>query len=265
MDRMPRFIGALVLLLVSECIVSQAQVPGSSSGAESSSTSTSIPKVGGKVTAPRVIYAPDPDYSEEGGRDRIEVTCILWLVVGADGKPRNIRVQRVIGHGLDEKAIEAVGKWKFKPALMDGKPVAVQINVEVSFRLDGSQLDRFHSEAKIAELERKASSGDVKAKVKLAEVYLQGRGVTQNENEGYRLLKEAADQGLPEAQFKMGEYAFAHGNQPGDYIASYMWYAIAQHNGYKHSDKKLKEVASKMPEDNIKEAKQRAQDWKPSK
>jgi TonB family protein len=60
---------------------------------------------------------------------------VLWLVVGADGKPREIRVQRTLGLGLDEKAIEAVKTWRFEPALKDGKPVAVQINVEVSFRL----------------------------------------------------------------------------------------------------------------------------------
>ena len=60
---------------------------------------------------------------------------MLGLVVGPDGKPRDIKVQRTLGLGLDEKAIEAVSTWRFEPALKDGKPVPVQINVEVKFRL----------------------------------------------------------------------------------------------------------------------------------
>ena len=57
------------------------------------------------------------------------------VTVGPDGKPRDIRVARSLGLGLDEKAIEAVRQWKFEPAMKDGKPVAVAINVEVDFRL----------------------------------------------------------------------------------------------------------------------------------
>ena len=92
-------------------------------------------RVGGGVSAPRVIYQPDPEYSEEARKAKYQGTCVLWLVVGPDGKPRDIRVARSLGLGLDEKAIEAVKTWKFEPAMKDGKPVAVQINVEVSFRL----------------------------------------------------------------------------------------------------------------------------------
>jgi protein TonB len=92
-------------------------------------------RVGGGVSAPKAIYSPDPEYSEEARKAKYQGTCVLWLVVGPDGKPRDIRVQRTLGLGLDEKAIEAVKTWRFEPALKDGKPVAVQINVEVSFRL----------------------------------------------------------------------------------------------------------------------------------
>jgi TonB family protein len=92
-------------------------------------------RVGGGVSAPRVIYQPDPEYSEEARKAKYQGTCVLWLVVGPDGRPRDIRVARTLGLGLDEKAIEAVRTWKFEPAMKDGKPVAVQINVEVEFRL----------------------------------------------------------------------------------------------------------------------------------
>jgi len=92
-------------------------------------------RVGGGVSAPRAIYAPDPEYSEEARKAKYQGTCVLWLVVGPDGHPRDIRVARSLGLGLDEKAVEAVKQWKFDPAMKDGKPVAVQINVEVDFRL----------------------------------------------------------------------------------------------------------------------------------
>ena len=92
-------------------------------------------RVGGGVSAPRAIYAPDPEYSEEARKAKYQGTCVLWLVVGPDGRPREIRVARTLGLGLDEKAIEAVKTWKFEPAMKDGRPVAVQINVEVTFHL----------------------------------------------------------------------------------------------------------------------------------
>jgi TonB family protein len=57
------------------------------------------------------------------------------MVVAADGRPRDIRVARSLGMGLDEKALEAVRTWRFEPARKDGHPVAVQISVEVIFRL----------------------------------------------------------------------------------------------------------------------------------
>lgn len=92
-------------------------------------------RVGGGVSAPKAIYTPDPEYSEEARKAKYSGTCMLWLIVGPDGKPRDIRVARTLGLGLDEKAMEAVKNWRFEPAMKDGKPVAVMINVEVSFRL----------------------------------------------------------------------------------------------------------------------------------
>ena len=87
------------------------------------------------MSAPRATFAPDPEYSEEARKAKYQGTVVLWVVVGPDGRPHDIRVQRTLGMGLDEKAIEAVRQWKFDPAKKDGNPVAVQINVEVNFRL----------------------------------------------------------------------------------------------------------------------------------
>jgi TonB family protein len=87
------------------------------------------------VSAPRAIYQPDPEYSEEARKAKYQGTVVLWVVVGPDGRSHEIRVQRSLGLGLDEKAVEAVRLWRFEPAKKDGVPVAVQINVEVNFRL----------------------------------------------------------------------------------------------------------------------------------
>ncbi len=92
-------------------------------------------RVGGGVSAPRVIYQPDPEYSEEARKAKYQGTVVLWVIVGADGRPREMRVARSLGMGLDEKALEAVRTWRFDPARMNGQPVPVQINVEVNFRL----------------------------------------------------------------------------------------------------------------------------------
>jgi TonB family protein len=92
-------------------------------------------RVGGGVSAPRVLYSPDPEYSDEARKAKYQGSVVLWIVVGSDGRVRDIRVQRTLGLGLDEKAIEAVRKWKFEPAMKNGQPVAVQVNVEVNFRL----------------------------------------------------------------------------------------------------------------------------------
>ena len=90
---------------------------------------------GGGVTAPRPIYEPEPEYSEEARRMKYQGDVVLAIIVGADGRARNIHVQRSLGMGLDEKAISAVTQWRFAPAMKDGHPVAVQVSIEVNFRL----------------------------------------------------------------------------------------------------------------------------------
>jgi TonB family protein len=92
-------------------------------------------KVGGGISAPTAISAPDPDYTEEARRAKKQGTCVLWLIVDSTGHPRDIKVVRGLGFGLDAKAVEAVKQWKFQPALKDGRPVDVQISVQVDFHL----------------------------------------------------------------------------------------------------------------------------------
>lgn len=92
-------------------------------------------RVGGGVSAPRALYDPDPEYSEEARKAKYQGTVLLWVIVGPDGRAHDIKVQRSLGMGLDEKAVEAVRKWRFEPAKKDGRAVAVQVNIEVNFRL----------------------------------------------------------------------------------------------------------------------------------
>jgi len=92
-------------------------------------------KVGGGISAPTAISAPDPDYTEEARRAKKQGTCELWLIVDSGGHPRDIKVIRGLGFGLDAKAVEAVKQWRFQPALKDGRPVDVQISVQVDFHL----------------------------------------------------------------------------------------------------------------------------------
>jgi TonB family protein len=86
-------------------------------------------------TAPRIISKVEAEYSDEGRLARLEGTSILRVTVGVDGRARDPHVVQYLGLGLDEKAVEAVNKWKFAPGTKDGQPVPVQAQIEVNFRL----------------------------------------------------------------------------------------------------------------------------------
>jgi periplasmic protein TonB len=95
----------------------------------------SVYRIGGGVSAPVPVYRPEPEYSEEARKAKWQGAVLLELVVDENGVPQNIKVLRSLGLGLDQKAIEAVQKWRFKPGQKDGKPVPVSANIEVNFRL----------------------------------------------------------------------------------------------------------------------------------
>ncbi len=93
-------------------------------------------RVGGGISKPIVLFAPEAEFSDEARRAKYSGICVIEMIVDAQGNPQNAHVIRPLGMGLDEKALEAVRKYKFKPALKDGKtPVAVMVTVEVNFRL----------------------------------------------------------------------------------------------------------------------------------
>lgn len=88
----------------------------------------------GGVSNPIAVVSPDAEFSDEARRNKYQGVCIISVIVDAHGYPLNPRVIRSLGMGLDEKALESVQKYRFKPAMKDGRAVAARINVEVNFR-----------------------------------------------------------------------------------------------------------------------------------
>jgi bla regulator protein blaR1 len=91
--------------------------------------------IGGDVSAPKLVYAPDPEFTEKARRAKYQGVCVISTVVDAQGNPTQVQVVRHLGMGLDKKAVEAVKKYRFTPAMRLGNPVAVQVNIEVNFRV----------------------------------------------------------------------------------------------------------------------------------
>ena len=87
------------------------------------------------VSKPVALFTPDPDFSDEARRNHYQGICMIAIIVDAHGNPRNPRIVRHLGMGLDEKALDAVRRYRFRPALRQGKPVAVAITVSIDFRL----------------------------------------------------------------------------------------------------------------------------------
>jgi TonB family protein len=94
-------------------------------------------RVGIGVSAPTLIYHPDPQYPEEARKAHIQGSVALSLIVRADGTVGDVKVKKSLDKNLDENAIAAVKLWRFKPAMKNGEPVAVLVNAEVNFRLNG--------------------------------------------------------------------------------------------------------------------------------
>jgi protein TonB len=90
----------------------------------------------GATTAPKIIHAAQPEYTAEARDAKLEGAVVVSAVIGVDGVPSEMKVVRGLGKGLDEKAIECAGKWRFKPASnYFGEPSPAKVTLEVNFRL----------------------------------------------------------------------------------------------------------------------------------
>jgi protein TonB len=90
---------------------------------------------GNGVKAPVLIFAPSAEFSDEARRNKYQGVCMITVVVDAQGVPHNPVVVQRLGEGLDEKALEVIPRYRFKPGLKDGRPVPTRITIEVNFRL----------------------------------------------------------------------------------------------------------------------------------
>jgi TonB family protein len=128
-------------------------MPGQETGGDAKATSpTPNPDASGKyhlgdgVTAPKLIYSVDPEFTDEARHKRLEGVVVVALTVDTAGNPQDVRVSRSMAEdvskkykqiavGLDEKAVEAVKQYRFEAGQYRGKPVPVEIEVHVNFRI----------------------------------------------------------------------------------------------------------------------------------
>ena len=130
-----QFAAAAFLLQTAPPNPGSQQAPPAPSQSTDKQTGSGVYKVGGEVTAPVPVDRPEPKYSEKARRAKYQGTVVVGIVVGASGDVTDARIVRPLGLGLDEKALETVRTWKFKPAMRNGVPVPVRVIVEVNFRL----------------------------------------------------------------------------------------------------------------------------------
>jgi TonB family protein len=97
-------------------------------------TGDRVYKVGGGVSPPRLLYRVAPGFTKEARAAKLYGTVVLYVEIDPTGRATNFKVTQGLGLGLDEKAVEAVKKWKFKPGEKDGTPVTVAATIEVNFR-----------------------------------------------------------------------------------------------------------------------------------
>jgi len=96
-------------------------------------TGGGVYNIGGGVSKPIPLYTPEPEFSEEARKAKFSGSVQVFCIVDEQGKPTNVKVVRGVGMGLDEKAVENVQTYRFKPAMKNGKPVAVKMWIDVSF------------------------------------------------------------------------------------------------------------------------------------
>ncbi len=232
-------------------------------------------KVGGDVAPPRVIAAPDPAYPKQARVAQHEGTVVLWVVIGSDGTVHDVKVARSLILDLDKAATNAVRKWTFQPAMLNGKPVSVQINVEVNFRLYSDEVQEAALSAILSQhatksgdvtaLQEQASTGDGQAQLLLGCIYFHGiQGISGNRGEAINWWVHAAEQNIAEAQFLLAE-AFQNGTGVArDTVEAYKWFYIAHASGYAAAGVQLDELEKKLGRKRIMRAKQAAQEWQQS-
>jgi TonB family protein len=195
-------------------------------------------RIGPGVTPPRIVHKVEPEYSPLARADRVQGTAVFGLVVNERGLPEDIQVISPLGFGLDEKAEEALNKWRFAPGTKDGKPVPVIAQVQVNFRFPriwfDAKAEQRRTSFNLALKNLDGTSADVKsnavktiqdlAQEKFAPAtYLVGlwemngdNNVIKDTSEGWMLIQKAADQNFGPALYEVAIRSIRSGASPGD-------------------------------------------------
>ena len=133
-----QMVAQVVVALVAGCGVAADYVAGTALGGQTPDTGPNTvyrvgDRVGGNVTTPLLIHSVEQEYTEAARNAKISGMVLVNLIVEPNGNPSHIRVVRGLGMGLDEKAIQAVQQYKFKPGMKSGKPVRVELNISLNF------------------------------------------------------------------------------------------------------------------------------------
>jgi len=109
--------------------------PTGHTGQNPSKSTAALPppiyKVGGSVAAPKLVYAPDPEFP---GRHGAGGVVVVSCVVDVKGQPKQVVVVRSLSRAFDTNAVHAVEQYRFEPAVFEGKAVPVKVNIEVNFK-----------------------------------------------------------------------------------------------------------------------------------
>ena len=112
--------------------------PGSGAGygpGEGGGIGGGVYQIGGGVTPPALLHQEEAKYSEEARKAKFQGTVVIYAEIFPDGKPHNLKIVHSVGLGLDEKALDALTRWRFRPASKNGKAVITALQAEFFFRL----------------------------------------------------------------------------------------------------------------------------------
>jgi len=194
-------------------------------------------RIGPGVTPPKPVRRPEPTYSPEARSAGVQGTVLLEVVIDQQGLPTDIRILSPLGYGLDERAQEAINKWRFQPALKNGSPVKILANIEVNFRLIGANFDaelekrrtQFNRAVNLLKGDSKQAESAVKIFQELAEkkfpaamyAYAQflaeGKGIPADPAKSRDLIERAAQAKYGPAMFALA-ITYIEGSAPAQYF-----------------------------------------------
>jgi TonB family protein len=131
----PAFLFAVVILAAPLAAQNAAPPADAATAPATDPTISPLRRIGGGVTQPRLLSKVDPQFSEQARAAKFSGVVLINLIVDINGLPQNVHVLRGVGMGLDESAVAAVKQYTFLPAMENGKPVPVGLNVEVNFQI----------------------------------------------------------------------------------------------------------------------------------